>query len=112
MNCSSGLTKTQRGNLRRYARTRILKATGNRLWTTCWWCNEVIVWFQKLPVEWVLNKGNPADDDFKLKLNLGGEIHEFEMATVDHLKEIKQGGGSELANLVPSCIECNRKRSN
>jgi 5-methylcytosine-specific restriction endonuclease McrA len=40
-----------------------------------------------------------------------GEIVSCKMATVDHLKEISQGGGNESSNLVPSCGSCNWRRS-
>lgn len=32
------------------------------------------------------------------------------LATIDHLKPLREGGTNSLKNIVPSCYPCNRRR--
>lgn len=76
----------------------------------CYWCKKKINdWkvLKKLPGVTVLNVGNT--DIVYLQDGLQKTIG---LATTDHLVEIKNGGTSDIANLVPACRKCNSSRSN
>ena len=72
----------------------------------CHWCGRWLVRLQRL------------DDCDILKLTShtvtwrdGDDVLIAHIATSDHLKQLSEGGGSYLANLVASCLTCNNRRS-
>jgi len=90
---------------------KIMLARHNDLFDTCHWCGTVIVWWQKLPENAVLNKLKGGGPGRFVVFLLNGQKVQYPAATVDHVLEISNGGNNVPSNLVASCCKCNQQRS-
>lgn len=83
-------------NLRLNARKKMKKIVGNEIFSQCHYCNDKIVWVNKLGGAFFFSA------DHRVCCAYG----KFKQATVDHVIPIK-AGGTNKDNLVPSCMHCN-----
>jgi hypothetical protein len=98
--------------LRHQAVKLMMKKTGDRLIENCHWCNRLMIWWQKLPQESIINKNKHGNFKFYVNFQFNKKNITLPVVTVDHVNEIIKGGHNNLDNLVLSCQKCNCKRSN
>lgn len=92
--------------LRKQAKSKLefLYARQNSL---CWWCASQTVILRHIPEEVIIST-KPAG--FVRWRHKEGLVLEGKIATVDHLKNLAEGGNSDISNLVLACYACNNRR--
>jgi ribosomal protein L37E len=71
----------------------------------CYWCGIQVVREAQLP-----NVKRAGRIKNTVLFYEGGELREAEVATIDHLVRVIDGGTNESENLVISCYPCNKER--
>ena len=95
--------KSKREKARKVYLPLLLEKHGHQ----CYWCKSKIVMRRSISQE------NIVFEDHGVVTHLCGDIIIKEkLASVDHVKELGDGGHNGIQNCVPSCWFCNNNRSN
>ena len=71
----------------------------------CYWCGIKVIREAQIPeTNRMLKNGRT------ILYYVGDKLREEAIGTVDHLLRVSDGGDNSLANLVISCLQCNRER--
>lgn len=96
----------KRSTIRKQANNKLLRVL-RRLGSECFWCGRALVALRSIPQQWIL-KLTYAMVTWKGER---GDVQHRHIATADHLVELRNGGKSNIENLVPACRPCNGRRA-
>jgi|ERR1043165_7299066 hypothetical protein len=101
--------KKQRRNMRKRARLDFLDKIDSPF-GKCHWCGITILWRIRIPKGWSFEYVvRPVTA--RVSRGPGQTVEVYNLATIDHVKSLAEGGGNHPFNLVAACTRCNSHRN-